>query len=70
MEYAVNVVSRIISMHYHISFGSAYEMLMTHGVLYIDEGPIYEKPKLLIMKCVEFIVNQCREREGGRGGGR
>jgi len=20
------------------------------------------------MKCVEFIVNQCREREGGRGG--
>ena len=65
MEYAVNIVSRIISMHYHISFGSSYKMLRTHGVLSIDEGPICKKPKLMIMKCVEFIVNQCREREGG-----
>ena len=70
MEYAVNIVSRIISMHYHIPFGSSYEMLMTHGVLSIDEDSSYNKPKLLVMKCVEFIVNQCREREGGRGGGR
>ena len=70
MEYAVNIVSRIISMHYHIPFDNAYEMLRTHGVLSIDEDSSYNKPKLLIMKCVEFIVNQCREREGGRGGGR
>ena len=68
MEYAVNIVSRIISMHYHIPFDNAYEMLRTHGVLSIDKDSSYKNPKLLIMRCVEFIVNQCREREGGRGG--
>eukprot|EP01042_Synura_sphagnicola_P036864 gene36864-biopygen31600 len=74
MEYAINIVSRIISMHYHIPFDMAYDLLIAHGVLSIDKKSCYTPAtcywdsQSLIMKCVEFIVNQRRERERGEGG--
>jgi len=53
MEYAVNIVSRIISMHYHIPFDDAFDMLISHGVLSIDKVSSNKRPKLLI-KCAPY----------------
>ena len=53
MEYAINIVSRIISMHYHIPFDDAFDMLISHGVLSIDKVSSNKRPKLLI-KCAPY----------------
>ena len=43
MKYAINIVSRIISMHYHIPYHMAYTKLISHWVLSISTGLQYTR---------------------------